>query len=391
MTSETREQSSAAPIVIVGSGLAGYSLAREFRKLDTDTPLMLITADDGTSYSKPMLSTGFSKGKTAAELAQADAGAMAEQLQMDIRTSTRITGIDTDAHELQIGSERLPYRKLVLATGAEVITLDLSGSGAGEVLSINDLSDYQRFRERLPEAGRVVILGAGLIGCEFANDLRNGGYQVSLVAPSVQVMPGLLPDEAAGAVQDALAQEGVSLHLGTTAERIDRIGTELSVTLASGEVLTADLVVSAVGLRPRTALARAAGLSTGHGIAVNRAQETSAPDVYALGDGAEVDGLVLMYVLPLMASARALAKTLAGERTEVRWGAMPVMVKTPCCPTAVCPPLSGAEGSWESQRQGNSVKAVFRDAGGRLLGFALTGDAALEKQALTRELPPIHS
>ena len=155
MTSETREQSSAAPIVIVGSGLAGYSLAREFRKLDTDTPLMLITADDGTSYSKPMLSTGFSKGKTAAELAQADAGAMAEQLQMDIRTSTRITGIDTDAHELQIGSERLPYRKLVLATGAEVITLDLSGSGAGEVLSINDLSDYQRFRERLPEADDI--------------------------------------------------------------------------------------------------------------------------------------------------------------------------------------------------------------------------------------------
>ncbi|MCH8507029.1 MAG: FAD-dependent oxidoreductase [Ectothiorhodospiraceae bacterium] len=390
LSSETRAETLVDPIVIVGSGLAGYSLAREFRKLDAGAPLMLITADDGASYSKPMLSTGFTKGKTAAELAQADAGAMAEQLAMDIRTFTRVTGIDTEAHELQIGAERLRYRKLVLATGADVIGLDIPGTGADQMLSINDLADYQRFRDHLPEAGRVVILGAGLIGCEFANDLRNGGYKVSLVAPSDQVMPGLLPAAAAEAVQDALAREGVAFHLGSTARRLDRIGEALVVTLAGGESLQADLVVSAVGLRPRTDLARAAGLATGHGIVVNRAQEASAADVYALGDGAEVDGLVLMYVLPLMASARALAKTLAGERTEVRWGAMPVMVKTPCCPVAVCPPLAGAEGNWEAQRQGNSVKAEFRDTGGSLLGFALTGDSAIEKQALTKELPPIH-
>lgn len=390
MTSEIREQASVDPVVIIGSGLAGYSLAREFRKLDTAAPLLLITADDGASYSKPMLSTGFTKGKTAAELAQADAGAMAEQLAMDVRTFTRVTGIDTEAHEVIIGSERLRYRKLVLATGADVIRLDLPGSGADEILSINDLADYQRFRECLPDAGRVVILGAGLIGCEFANDLRNGGYPVTVVAPSAQVMPGLLPEAAAEAVQGALADEGVRFCLDTTAERIDRSGEELTVTLADGESLTADLVVSAIGLRPRTDLARAAGLATAHGITVNRTQETSAQDVYALGDGAEVDGLVLMYVLPLMASARALAKTLAGEPTEVRWGAMPVMVKTPCCPTAVSPPLLGAEGNWETQRQGHSVKALFRDANGQLLGFALTGDSAIEKQALTKELPPIH-
>lgn len=379
-----------APIVIVGTGLSGYSLVREIRKLDKDTPIVMVTADDGVSYSKPMLSTGFTKGKDAEGLAQADTDAMAEQLGVTIRTFATVTGIDPAAHELILGDERLTYRQLILAWGADVVRLSLDGDGLDKVHSINDLLDYRAFREALAGGKRVAIMGAGLIGCEFANDLRNGDYQVDVIAPDAHVMPSLLPEPAASAVQTELTNLGVRFHLGTVVDRVDRQGEGVTLTLGNGDTLEADVVISAVGLRPRTALAAAAGLATGRGIQVNRALETSAPDVYAMGDCAEVDGQVLLYVLPLMACARALAKTLAGERTEVSYGTMPIMVKTPCCPTAVCPPPHGADGQWQVEQDGSDVKALFVSPAGETLGFAVTGRFAMEKQALAKAVPPIH-
>ncbi|WP_152205470.1 NAD(P)/FAD-dependent oxidoreductase [Marinobacter changyiensis] len=379
-----------APIIIIGTGLSGYSLAREIRKQDKEAAVMMITADDGHSYSKPMLSTGFTKGKEADELAQATSGGMVEQLGIELRTHTTVTGIDADAHEVCIGEERLAYSSLVLAWGADVIRLTIPGEGQEHIHSINDLMDYRAFRKDLAGRKRVAIMGAGLIGCEFANDLRNGDYEVDVIAPSDTLMPGLLPPEAADAVMDGLTDIGVNFHLETVVERIEKRGEGVRLTLSDGNIVNSDLVISAVGLRPRVDLARAAGLKVNRGIEVNRALETSAKDIYALGDCAEVDGHVLMYVLPLMACARALAKTLLGERTEIRYGTMPVMVKTPCCPTAVCPPPKDAAGEWKIERTGNSVKALFVGEGGETLGFAVTGDFAMEKQALSKEVPPIH-
>ena len=380
-----------APIVIVGTGLSGYSLAKEIRKQDKDTPIVMITADDGYSYSKPMLSTGFTKDKEADELAQASSDAMVEQLNLQLRTYTTVTGIDPDAHELVLGDERLGYGKLVLAWGADVIRLSIAGDGHERVFSINDLMDYRAFRKALKGKKRVAIMGAGLIGCEFANDLRNGDVDVDVIAPSDSLMPGLLPPAAAEAVRDGLEGLGVRFHLETVVEHIANSGNGVRLTLANGEELDSDLVISAVGLRPRTELAAAAGLETQRGIVVNRALETSAPDIYALGDCAEVDGHVLLYVLPLMACARALAKTLVSEPTEVKYGTMPVMVKTPCCPTAVCPPPVNASGNWEVNADGQDVRALFRSESGEVLGFAVTGGYAVEKQALSKEVPPIHS
>lgn len=383
--------STEAPIVIVGTGLSGYTLAKEIRKQDKDTPIIMVTADDGFSYSKPMLSTGFTKGKEADELAQASSDAMVEQLNLELRTYTTVTGIDPNAHELILGDERLGYGKLVLAWGADVIRLSIAGDGQEHVFSINDLMDYRAFREALQGRKRVAIMGAGLIGCEFANDLRNGDYDVDVIAPSDTLMPGLLPPPAAEAVRGGLEGLGVRFHLETVVEHIAAKGDGVKLTLGNGEQLDADLVISAVGLRPRMELAAAAGLETSRGIVVSRALETSAPDIYALGDCAEVDGHVLLYVLPLMACARALAKTLTGERTEVKYGTMPVMVKTPCCPTAVCPPPSDAVGSWDVAAEGQDVRALFRSESGEVLGFAVTGRYAVEKQALSKEVPPIHN
>jgi len=235
----------------------------------------------------------------------------------------------------------------------------------------------------------VLILGAGLIGCEFANDLLLGGHQVELVAPSAQIMPGLLPREAAVAVQNGLQGIGARFLLGATLERLERSDDGLQATLSDGSRLHCDLVVSAVGLRPRTELAAAAGLSVARGIVVDRLLQTSAEHVYALGDCAEVAGLNLMYVMPLMAGARALAKTLVGNPTFVSYGPMPVTVKTPVCPLVVSPPPAGSPGGWSVEGQGNDIKALYLGPCGELLGYALTGSAVQQRLALNKQLPPI--
>ncbi|RRV08978.1 FAD-dependent oxidoreductase [Pseudomonas sp. v388] len=380
-----------APVVIIGTGLAGYNLAREFRKLDSDTPLLLITADDGRSYSKPMLSTGFGKNKDADGLSMAEPGAMAEQLRAEIRTHTRISGIDPGHKRVWLGEEAVYYRDLVLAWGAEAIEVPIQGDAADAVFPINDLQDYARFRAAAAGQRRVLILGAGLIGCEFANDLILGGYEVDLVAPCEQVMPTLLPAPAANAVQAGLEALGARFHLGPVLTRLERTDAGLEAHLSDGQVIGCDLVVSAIGLRPRVELAAAAGLQIGRGILVDRHLRTSHANIHALGDCAEVDGLNLLYVMPLMSCARALAQTLSGVPTSVKYGPMPITVKTPACPLVVSPPPRGLDGVWSVEGQGLDITALCHGPEGQLLGYALTGTAVMQKLALNKVLPALLS
>ena len=378
-----------APVVIVGTGLAGYNLAREFRKLDSETPLLLITSDDGRSYSKPMLSTGFGKNKEADGLSMATPEAMAEQLKAQVRIHTRISGIDPGHKQLWIGEEAVPYRDLVLAWGAQTVQVPVEGDAQDAIFPINDLEDYARFRAAAAGKRRVLILGAGLIGCEFANDLIAGGYEVDLVAPCEQVMPTLLHPAAAAAVQAGLESLGARFHLGPVLTRLQRTDSGLEAHLSDGSVVPCDVVVSAIGLRPRIDMAAAAGIKVNRGVEVARQLKTSLSHIYALGDCAEVDGLNLLDVMPLMSCARALAQTLAGNPTAVSYGAMPITVKTPVCPLVVSPVPRGYEGVWTVEGQGADIKALCRDAEGKLLGYALTGEAVREKLALNKELPAL--
>jgi len=370
------------PIVIIGSGLAGYNTAKELRKLDAAVPLVIIASDSSPFYSKPMLSNAIASKKTPAAIALNTPEQMAEQLKGAVRAHTRVDAIDTAAHTLKIGNETLHYSKLVLALGADQIRLPINGSGASDIQTVNDLDDYARFRTAIEGKKRVAIIGAGLIGCEFANDLAAGGYAVDIIDIAQQALGRLLPPEGGDMLKDKLSALGVQWHLGTSVQSVDAANGGYALTLANGATLQADIVLSAVGLKPRTTLAAAAGIKVNRGIVADRNLATSAPDVYTLGDCAEIEGMVMPYVMPIMHASRALAQTLAGKPTTVSFPAMPVMVKTPACPTIVAPPAIGAVGAWQVEATADGVKSLFNGADGKLLGFALNGAATAERANL---------
>src|SRR5690242_10966671 len=349
------------PIVIVGSGLAGYTVAREFRKLDAETPILIISADHAGFYSKPTLSNALATGKTPATIVTASAEKMAEQLNASIRSRNRVISIDPSSKAVVLeGGEKLSYHELVLALGADSIRLPLEGNAVDEILSVNDLDDYQSLRHALEGKKRVTILGAGLIGCEFANDLAAAGYQVNVIDISNQPLGRLLPPSGGAFLKRKLEAADVTFYLGEATERVERQGEVLRLTLASGKTIETDLVLSAVGLRPRTEMAKAAVIHVNRGITVNRSLQTHQTGVYALGDCAEVEGRVLPFVMPIMHAARGLAATLAQTPTPIKYPAMPVLVKTPACPTIVSPPDANAQGEWLVEEDENGVKALDR-------------------------------
>ena len=391
-------------LIIVGAGLAGWTTAREFRKLDTTTPVFLVTADSGDFYAKPSLSNAFAQGRLPAQLVSTPAAKMAETLNVTLLAHTRVEAIDTAAQTLSVrsaaGLQTLAFSSLVLATGAQAIRVPVQGDAADAVMSINSLDDFAAFHARL-QAGaqtpgrpqrQVLIMGAGLIGCEFANDLAQAGMRVRVVDPGPRPLAALLPPEASAALQSALEALGVQFDFDCTVRAVDHAAGQLQATLATGESVPADAVLSAIGLRADTALAQAAGLLVDRAIVVNTFLQTSAAHIYALGDCAQyasapsllsMHGSTLPYVMPIMSAARALAATLAGTPTALAFALMPVSVKTPALPLVVAAAQTGLAGHWAAAGEG--IWHWLDDAG-QPRGFVLAGAQTSQRMAQAKLL-----
>jgi rubredoxin-NAD+ reductase len=388
------------PILIIGAGLAGWTAVREFRKLDTTTPVVLITADSGDFYAKPSLSNAFAQGRGPTQLISTPAGKMADTLGVTLLPHTRVETMDTAGKTVTTSSATLAYSQLVLATGAQPIRVPVGGDAAHQVMSINSLDDFAAFHARLHPAHdqHVLIMGAGLIGCEFANDLAQAGYLVSVVDPGARPLAALLPEAASAALQEALQAMGVRFYFDTTVGAVHSAAAGLAgvdlleISLANGEVIAASCVLSAIGLKADTALAQAAGLAVDRAILVNRHLETSATGVYALGDSAQyasaasplsAHGSTLPYVMPIMAAAKALAANLTGLPTDLVFPLMPVSVKTPALPLVVAPPKPGTGGQWTAPESG---LWQWLDDAGLQRGFVLAGAQTSQRMAQSRRV-----
>lgn len=369
----------AAPpsLVVVGSGLAGFAVLRELRRLSPEAKLTLVTLEDGHFYSKPALSTAFAKGKTAETLVTMSAAKMIAQLKLDARIGREAEAIDRQSRVLCTTGGPIPYDALILATGATPYRPAISGDAAHRAISVNQLDHYAHFREQLPDGARVLIMGSGLVGTEFANDLVTSGFKPVVVDMLPLPLAQLVPAAIGERVRDALADAGVEWHLGRTVTAIDYRGDPRGyvATLDDGSLVEADLVLSAVGLRPNVALAEAAGLDIGSGIKVDECGRTSDPAIYAIGDCAEYPHGLSAYVTPIMAAARGIAASALGTPTAIKFPPLAVQVKTTLFPLNLLPPPRSSIGDWHVvENDDGGHKHVFIDDGGVVRGYVLTRD-----------------
>ncbi len=364
------------PLVIVGSGHAGYSLAQAVRRRDPKAEIVILTRESGHLYSKPALSIATSQDRSPDALIAEAPFEIEQRLKIRVYPHCDVQSIDADAHQVRTSHGVMRYSQLVLALGASPVRLYVAGR-ADAPLSVNNLDDYRLLRHKLEGASRVAIIGDGLIGCEFANDLAASGFDVNVIGIGKWPLERLLPQQAGAHLQRALTTLGVKWHLQNSVSEILGEPDAWTLLLADGTRLDADVVISAVGLAPNVALAADGGIEVGRGIRTDAQLRTSVADIFALGDCVEIDGRPAPYLAPINHGVDALARTLTGQPSNVLYPPMPVQVKTPVAPLILLPASAAlARGEWRVDETGDGFSCGHFDSSGQMHGFALIGHQA---------------
>lgn len=271
--------------VIVGASLAGAKAAQGLREGGFDGRVVLIGEEPCLPYARPELSKGYLLGtKSMADMLVHPSGFYAEH-DIELVTATTVTGIERADSQVQMSNgESLQYDRLLLATGATPRALDMPGVDLPGVVSLRTVADADILRERIAQAGRVVVVGAGWIGCEVAACARTLGAQVSMLTPDAFPLVRVLGPEVGAVFADLHTEHGVDLHLGTGVESVVGVDRAQGVRTTDGETIEGDLIVMGVGAVPRDGLARRAGLEVDNGILVDEFLTTSDPRILAAGD-----------------------------------------------------------------------------------------------------------
>ena len=376
-------------IVVIGSGFAAQQLIKCLRRLDVEQPIRLITADAGDEYNKPDLSHVVSRQSSARSMIRQPGADFAEQQRITLHSECPVLSIDRQRQIVVTSAGEFAYGQLVLATGATAMRPDFPG--AEFLVSLNSLQEYAGIEERLRQASRIMILGAGLIGCELAMDMASDNRQVTLVDLADAPLSALLPEFLSQPLHQALRQQGIELLLGQAIAEIaphpsENSPSRVQVTLSSGTQREPDLVLVAIGLRANTMLATDAGLAVGRGIRVDECLRTSDPAIFALGDCAEWQERLLPFLQPIALGANALAKTLLGCPTPLVLPPLLVKIKTPLYPMQLAGRTRGEDLHWQCRWHQLGLVAEARELGGRLSGFVVGGDQMASAFPLLREL-----
>ncbi len=268
-------------VVIVGGGAAGFAAAEMLRREGFAGSVTLLSSDDAAPYDRPNCSKDYLAGNAPEDWMPLKPPEFYKERTIDVLLGADVTGIDAKARQVMIaGGRNVAFDKLLLATGAEPVRLDVPGANQPHMHVLRSLSDSRTIIAKAKEARRVVVLGASFIGLEVAASLRARELEVHVVAPDRRPMERVLGREFGDFIRGLHEEHGVVFHLEETATAIDG----RNVKLKGGATLSADLVVVGIGVRPRTQLAEGAGLEIDRGVVVNEHLETSAPGIYAAGD-----------------------------------------------------------------------------------------------------------
>jgi apoptosis-inducing factor 3 len=268
-------------IVIIGGGAAGFAAAEMLRRESFDGELTLISADEAAPYDRPNLSKDYLAGTAPEDWIPLRPAEFYAQHDIDLRLSTQATAIDLERRQISVaGGEAIAYTKLLIATGAEPVRLEVPGKDLPHVRTLRSFADCRGIIDSTKAARRAVIVGASFIGLEAAAALRQRSLELHVVAPEARPMERVLGPGAGDFIRSLHESHGVVFHLGRTVAAIDA----QRVQLSDGARIDADVVVVGVGVRPRIALAEKAGLAIDRGVLVDEHLETSAPGVFAAGD-----------------------------------------------------------------------------------------------------------
>jgi NADPH-dependent 2,4-dienoyl-CoA reductase/sulfur reductase-like enzyme/nitrite reductase/ring-hydroxylating ferredoxin subunit len=268
-------------IVIIGAGATGFAAAEMLRRKGYQGNIVMLSSDDALPYDRPNLSKDYLAGTIPFDYVPLRDEGFYEENGIETRLGQAALELDVRAREVVLArDERVPYDKLLLATGAEPVRLTIPGADQPHVHTLRSLADCQAIIEGAKAAGRVVVIGASFIGLEVAASLRARKLEVHVVAPDKRPMDRILGPDMGDFIRTLHERHGVVFHLENKAVAIDG----KAVTLERGGTIEAHLVVVGIGVRPRLELAEKAGFRLDRGVAVNQYLETSVPGVFAAGD-----------------------------------------------------------------------------------------------------------
>ncbi len=272
-------------IVIVGGGLAGVRAAEGTRDAGHEGPLTIVAAEDVVPYERPPLSKGLLLGESGFDDAIIHDAAWFDENDIELRLDTRVAVIDPE-RQLAIVDEtdQIPYAELILATGASPRRLDIDGGALALVGALRTIEDARVIRSLFEQQRKVVIVGSGWIGTEMAAAARGHGCDVTVVSRSELPLVEVLGEQFGVYLRDLHQDHGVRFVTGTSPVAYAGADTVERVHLEDGSVLDADVVIEAVGARPRIGLAETAGVDTDDGVLVDETLRTSRAHIWAVGD-----------------------------------------------------------------------------------------------------------
>ena len=275
----------AGPVVIIGAGHAGFQLAMSLRQHGSSERIALLNDEGHLPYQRPPLSKAYLKGTGGPDSLMFRPEKFYSDQNIDL-ISDRAVSIDRAARKVLLASgSSLDYGHLVLATGARNRLLDIPNANLEGVRYLRTLDESQALRDRIGSGERVVVIGAGFIGLEFAATARGKGLEVDVVELGTRVMARAVTAEISEFFQASHAAAGIRIHLGVQVTSIEADGDRVTgVSLSDGRHIPADLIVVGVGVLPNVELAAEAGLTVAAGIIVDEHLRTTDPDISAIGD-----------------------------------------------------------------------------------------------------------
>ena len=309
--------------VIVGGGVAGATAAQNLRRLDPAAAVSILADEPHPYYYRPRLWEFIAGTSDPAALYYRPAAWYAGQ-QIDLRLNSPVRRIQPRDHTVTLASgETIPFDRLLLAVGAESFLPDIPGTCLPGVFVLRTLQDAAAIRDRAAHSRRAVVVGGGLLGLETARALCRPGIDVTVVEIVPHLLPRQLDREGAALLQRHLEGLGISVLTGARTSAVAGDTAAAGIRLEDGRAVEGELVLFSAGVVPRIGLARDSGLQTGRGIIVDAHLQSSAPDVFAAGDAAEIDGRVYGLVPPAIEQARAASQNMAGGGTAEYRGTLP--------------------------------------------------------------------